>query len=642
MRRSNGRETARYRRFATVFRGTHISNLGKGTGQLGKTSKRDEKPPVAADKAAFRRRGRIAWTLATVMLLIGLAPLALMAWKQIQFNRVLLATAQQEYQQFVAETIAREVDIHVDGLRAELLRVAQTLGGSVRRSDSSDTDLRRDLGGVVDERMPYLRYDYFQKSKVRSIDAGELSSDLKPTFDAGLEEAAAVLTEAVQSRPDITILSAPILAGSPSRARIVISAPVVSGGRFRGVLSSVVDLEHVWDSVVAGRWPGHVVFGVDPSGQVFGSDSTSRLRPGQDVSDSDLVQRFLTASRVGLETVPFIEIVDGERQEFLGSYDLTSEGWGVFIQTPKSAVFRPIKDMIDRTWNTAVLVLVLCVVVSWFFARTLSHPINRLAAASSRFAAGDHATRVSVRSRNEVGELAHSFNVMADEIEEQIRKLQIAARENHELFMGTIRAMAQAIDAKDPYTRGHSMRVNRYSVILAKELGLSGTQLREIHVSSLMHDVGKIGINDAILQKPGKLTDEEFDIMKTHTVLGANIVAPIRQMKKILPGLRWHHERMNGQGYPDGLTGDKIPLMARIIAVADTFDAITTHRPYQKAMTFDEALKIMERLRSVALDAKIVDAFFSAYEKGLIQSEKSEEVPVPDSEITLVQAVPVT
>ena len=101
--------------------------------------------------------------------------------------------------------------------------------------------------------------------------------------------------------------------------------------------------------------------------------------------------------------------------------------------------------------------------------------------------------------------------VMADEIEEQIQRLQRAVRENHELFMGTIRAMAQAIDAKDPYTRGHSMRVNRYSVILAKELGLKGAQLREIHVSSLMHDVGKIGINDKILQKPGKLTDEEFE-----------------------------------------------------------------------------------------------------------------------------------
>jgi HD-GYP domain-containing protein (c-di-GMP phosphodiesterase class II) len=600
------------------------------------------KPVVAAGKKPFLRRGRIAWTLSVVLILIGFAPLALMAWKQTQFNRVALTTAQQEYQLLVAETIAREVDIHVDGLRAELVRVSQTVGGAIRRAGGPDAELRRVLAGVVDERMPYLRYDYFLENDVQRIDAGELPDDLKPIFDEGLKEAAAVLSEAVQTRPDVTILSAPLLAGSPPRARVVVFAPVVSGRRFRGVLASLVDLEHVWDLVVSRRWPGHTVFGVDPSGRVFSSNSPARPRPGQDVTDSALVQRFLTSSRVGRETLPFIETVDGEKREFIGSYEVTRQGWGVFIQAPLSEVYSPIEAMVESTWNTALLVLVLCVVVSWFFARTLSHPINRLAGASSRFAAGDLSTRVSVRTRNEIGELAHSFNVMADEIEEQIRKLKRAARENHELFMGTIRAMAQAIDAKDPYTRGHSMRVNRYSLILARELGLKGAQLREIHVSSLMHDVGKIGINDAILQKPGKLTADEFEVMKTHTVLGANILAPIRQMKRIIPGLRWHHERMGGQGYPDGLLGDQIPLMARIIAIADTFDAVTTHRPYQETMTFDEALKVLERLKGVALDEKIVDVFFNAYAKGLIHREGAAGNAEGEAEITFVEPVPST
>ena len=375
---------------------------------------------------------------------------------------------------------------------------------------------------------------------------------------------------------------------------------------------------------------------------MFGSNSSTRIRPGQDVTESALVQRFLTSSRVGRETLPFIEMVDGEKQDFLGSYEVTRQGWGVFIQAHESKVYRSIEEMVEITWNTAALVLVLCVVVSWFFVRTLSHPIKRLAAASSCFAAGDLSTRVSVRTRNEIGELAHSFNVMADEIEEQIRKLKLAARENHELFMGTIRAMAQAIDAKDPYTRGHSMRVNRYSVILAKELGLKGAQLREIHVSSLMHDVGKIGIHDVILQKPGKLTDDEFEVMKTHTVLGANILAPIRQMKRIIPGLRWHHERMNGQGYPDGLSGDQIPLMARIIAIADTFDAVTTDRPYQKTMTYDEALQVLERLKGVALDEKIVDAFMSAYSRGLIRSDKAADAGVAEGDPEPLEMTPAT
>ncbi|NIM62003.1 MAG: HAMP domain-containing protein, partial [Acidobacteria bacterium] len=274
--------------------------------------------------------------------------------------------------------------------------------------------------------MPYLRYDYFKDDAVRSVAAGELSDELKPIFDQSIQEAAEALTEQYRKDPDLTILSEPILAGAPPRARVVVSAPVVSRGRFRGVLSSLVDLEHVWASIVSRRWPGHTVFGVGRSGHVFSSNSPSRPRPGQQFTDSALVQRFLTSSRVSRETLPFIETVDGEKQEFLGSYEVTDQGWGVFIQAPSSKVYREVEAMVESTWNTALLVLVLCVVVSWFFAfaRTLSHPINRLAGASSRFASGDLSTRVSVRTHNEIGELAHSFNVMADEIEEQIRKLK--------------------------------------------------------------------------------------------------------------------------------------------------------------------------------------------------------------------------
>ena len=130
--------------------------------------------------------------------------------------------------------------------------------------------------------------------------------------------------------------------------------------------------------------------------------------------------------------------------------------------------------------------------------------------------------------------------------------------------------------------------------------------------------------------------------MKTHTGLGANIVAPIRQMKRIIPGLRWHHERMGGQGYPDGLSGDQIPLMARIIAIADTFDAITTHRPYQDTMTFDEALKVLERLKGNALDEKIVDAFMNAYAHGLIRSADIGEAGVTAGDLEPVETAPTT
>jgi HD-GYP domain-containing protein (c-di-GMP phosphodiesterase class II) len=136
--------------------------------------------------------------------------------------------------------------------------------------------------------------------------------------------------------------------------------------------------------------------------------------------------------------------------------------------------------------------------------------------------------RVEVRSGNEIGELAHTFNSMASEIESHIRKLKKAADENKELFIGTIRTLAETIDAKDPYTKGHAVRVNRYAVIVARELGLAEEEIADIHIASLMHDLGKIGIDDSILKKSGKLTPEEFEIMKSHAARGAQIMTPIR------------------------------------------------------------------------------------------------------------------
>jgi putative nucleotidyltransferase with HDIG domain len=214
---------------------------------------------------------------------------------------------------------------------------------------------------------------------------------------------------------------------------------------------------------------------------------------------------------------------------------------------------------------------------------------------------------------------------MADEIEDHIRRLKKAAEENRTLFLETVRALAQAIDAKDPYTKGHSERVNKYAVMLAQLMGLDEDLINDIHVASLMHDVGKIGINDEILQKPGKLTPEEFEVMKSHTTKGADIMGEIRQMKRIIPGLRNHHEKWSGGGYPDDLRGKEIPLMARVIAVADAFDAMTTHRPYQRAMTFAQAQDRLNELKAKVFDERVVEAFNRAYQQGMIVPDENCE-----------------
>jgi HD-GYP domain-containing protein (c-di-GMP phosphodiesterase class II) len=592
-------------------------------------SAKPESTSNSGEGSPFRRRGRIVFTLAAVLVCVGLGPLATVAWKLIDINREALTTSTQEYQLLLASAVADEVDIHVEGLKSQLLRMAQTLGGAVSRAGTQE-ELRRTLEGLVDERMPHLRYAYFSAEQLRTISAGDLPEELEPLIASAPRTWAAILARNVQARSERAILSDPILLGDGSpRAVVVVSAPVVSRGRFRGVLSALVDLQTVWDSISARNLTGHVVFGLDTEGRVFVSNNLRRVRPGVEVEDSELVRRFLSGGR-GRETMPFTQSDGDDEQRFLGSYVVTEEGWGILVQAQQTEVYAPVRAMVDSTLDWALAALGLAVLAAIILARTLSHPIKHLAAASRTFASGDFSTRVQIDSGNEIGELAYTFNTMADEIEDHIRRLKKAAEENRELFLDTIRALAQAIDAKDPYTRGHSVRVNRYSVLIARQLALTEEDIADVHVASLMHDVGKIGIHDKILQKPGKLTAEEFEVMKTHTVLGANIMSRIRKMKRVLPGLRWHHERWKGGGYPDGLVGGQIPLMARIIAVADTFDAITTHRPYQKAMTFPEALEVLNRLKGVGFEERIVEAFNRVYHQGLIRREVAEdETPMP-------------
>jgi HD-GYP domain-containing protein (c-di-GMP phosphodiesterase class II) len=165
--------------------------------------------------------------------------------------------------------------------------------------------------------------------------------------------------------------------------------------------------------------------------------------------------------------------------------------------------------------------------------------------------------------------------------------------------------------------------------MIATEMGLDPGFLEILRVSAQLHDVGKIGIEDRILKKPGTLTPEEFEIMKTHTTKGANILRPVPQLREMLPGIELHHEALNGRGYPYGLKGDEIPLLARVIAVADTFDALTTNRPYQKAYDPVDALRIIENLSGQRLDPRAVTALMAVFYRGDIRIQKPVTQMVP-------------
>jgi HD-GYP domain-containing protein (c-di-GMP phosphodiesterase class II) len=186
------------------------------------------------------------------------------------------------------------------------------------------------------------------------------------------------------------------------------------------------------------------------------------------------------------------------------------------------------------------------------------------------------------------------------------------------LFIDVMRAIAAIIDAKDGYTHRHSERVAQFSVRLARELGLTTDNRAIVELAALLHDLGKIGVPDAILNKPGKLTDEEFEEMKQHPVHGAAILANIQseRVKQLLPGVKYHHERWDGTGYPEGLRGEDIPLLGRILAVADFLDALSSDRTYRAATPVEDVIEIVRKMSGSAFDPTIVEALLTLHARG--------------------------
>jgi HD-GYP domain-containing protein (c-di-GMP phosphodiesterase class II) len=300
------------------------------------------------------------------------------------------------------------------------------------------------------------------------------------------------------------------------------------------------------------------------------------------------------------------------------------------VQKPLSAAYLAVQRLIYTATVSSAVLVVLSLAFGAIAAKRFSDPIRHLAATTHEIAEGKFGQRVEVDGPGrEVIELAADFNRMSGHVQSHVEQLQAAALANRELFIGAIRAFAAAVDAKDPYTRGHSERVAAFSRTIARSLGKSEEFQERIWISGVLHDVGKIGIEDRILKKGGVLTAEEYEQMKLHPAIGEEILRPLEPLREMLPAIRWHHEAWNGRGYPDGLKAEAIPLIARIVAVADTFDAITTNRPYQKAYTRDYAVETITKLAGARFDAKVVTAFLRAYQEGAIRLDDDRADPRP-------------
>lgn len=182
-------------------------------------------------------------------------------------------------------------------------------------------------------------------------------------------------------------------------------------------------------------------------------------------------------------------------------------------------------------------------------------------------------------------------------------------------YLDTLSALTNAIDAKDRYTRGHSDRVTELSVRLAKEANVDKAEIEKIRLGGLLHDIGKIGIPENILNKPGRLDDHEFEVIKSHPTLGVGILGNVEFLQNVVPIIKHHHERYDGKGYPDKLMGENIPYFARIVSIADTYDAMTTNRPYRKALTVEESLKEIDRCKGTQFDPELAELFIKMIQR---------------------------
>jgi putative nucleotidyltransferase with HDIG domain len=264
-----------------------------------------------------------------------------------------------------------------------------------------------------------------------------------------------------------------------------------------------------------------------------------------------------------------------------------------------TALLEQLRTLLAAIFAVAGLLTLLAgALVAWWITR----PVEELATATREIAAGDLAYRARVRSRDEIGSLAQAFNRMAASLADKTAQLE-------ETYFSSMEALARAIDARDPYTFGHSERVAAISAQIGSAMGLDPAPRLALRRAALLHDIGKIGIEDRVLHKPTQLTDEEAGSMQEHPRIGYEMLKGLRFLQPSLGGVLHHHERWDGGGYPDGIAGSRIPLLVRILTVADVFDALTSERPYRRALSPEAAIRAIIVESGVRYDPDVVTAF---------------------------------
>ncbi len=568
----------------------------------------------------LRSRLKLRYLLFMLLLVLGIVPVLVSNLLLARQNREYLQTQEKTNLTRSAEALSSELNESLANTTHQLAQLGDALLAAPGPDDVADRLREPWIGAYVggfmrsNPQLLALRVLDREGAGIRFAPSN-LAGPSSAALDTGFEQAHSHgqpvyrFVDLGEGGEPLAVLATPVGAPAGSEPRLVVE-----------VLARLQLIDAVFRREARGAVD---VFLIDNTGKILwseGADAPTR----QAVSASDLVRDFL---RKPLNLTSEYDLtVSGKTSKMLGQVSPVAEtGWAVVVQKPSAAAFEFVRRMV---WNTLIasgILALLALVAAAVAANRISDPIQRLAATSHEIAEGNFGRRVDVVGVGaEIAALAQDFNRMSGHVQSHVEQLKRAAAVNRDLFISSIRAFAAAIDAKDPYTRGHSERVAAFSRTIGRHLQMKEEGLHRVWIGALLHDVGKIGIEDRILKKGGVLSAEEYEQMKLHPVIGAEILSPIDQLREMIPAVRWHHEAWNGRGYPDSLKGEEIPLSARIVAVADCFDAITTSRPYQRAYAPAFAVETITKLAGSRFDAKVVTAFLKAFDAGEIQAAPEE------------------
>lgn len=571
---------------------------------------------------AFSKKVSLIYFVIATLLIVGLVPLVLTGWTLSDKSAGELRAAENRYQIQLVQEKARRIEMF--GRRFESivegLAVALELSHDPKIIGAQGTEAK--LGEVLRQNPDLLALS------IKPVGVDSLSVFRPGVAQTDVDEIAA---SAVNNHKGEGVwIGSPQRIASSGTLAMTFSREVKINGAAAAEIVAIASMQNIAQNVagISGaknedlwRQGLPIIFVVDGSGKAIFHPDKNFVESGRPMTNLKIVSEWLeSGSQVQSALVPFTAEEAGSKYDMIGAYSTArigaNQNFGVFTMQDTSRALAIVGEMKWQTWMISLLFAVFALGAGLVLSRWMTSPLLHLASAAEQIAGGDFSKRVKEGNITEIGTLGESFNVMSEKIEEQIANLARAAEENRELFFGTVKALAAAIDGKDKYTRGHSERVSRISVAIGKRLGMPNAELETLKMSALLHDIGKIAIDDAILKKPAALTPEEYEIMKTHPQKGYKIMSQIPAMKDFLPGMYMHHEMVNGEGYPQGLKGDEIPLQAKIVSVADTFDAMTIDRPYSRGMQLPAALARLRELVGSRYDSSVVEALVAACDAG--------------------------